>query len=88
MVKPIRYQDKPWLSHYEQGVPEHIDYIDILLPQMLEQSASRFPDKPALLFEGYSVSFRQLNDMVNRFACCLHQFGIQKGDRVAIYMKN
>jgi long-chain acyl-CoA synthetase len=88
MAKQIKYEDKPWITSYEKGVPEKIEYQEICLPEILERSACRFPDKMALLFQGYKVSFGKLNDMVNRFAACLHDFGIDKGDSVAILLPN
>ncbi len=88
MEKQIKYQDKPWMSSYEKGVPEKIEYEEICLPEILERSAVRFPNKMALLFQGYKISFRELNDMVNRFAAGLHDFGIDKGDSVAIVLPN
>jgi long-chain acyl-CoA synthetase len=88
MAKEIKYQDKPWLASYEKGVPENIEYQEICLPSILEQTSNKFPDKMALLFQGYKITYRQLNDMVNRFAACLHSFGINKGDSVAILLPN
>lgn len=88
MTKEIKYEDKPWISSYEEGVPENIEYKEICLPEILEKSAGMFPDKMALLFQGYKITYRQLNDMVNRFAACLHAFGINKGDSVAILLPN
>ncbi|MBW2574892.1 MAG: long-chain fatty acid--CoA ligase [Deltaproteobacteria bacterium] len=88
MPEKNKYQDKPWLTSYEKGVPEKIDYEEICLPEILERSASKFPDKMALLFQGYKITYRELNDMVNRFAVSLHNFGIDKGDSVAILLPN
>ena len=33
----------------------------------------------ALTFQGYQISFGKLNDMVDRFAACLTDFGVRKG---------
>ncbi len=88
MTKEIKYEDKPWISSYEEGVPENIEYEEICLSEILERSAGMFPDKMALLFQGYKITYRQLNDMVNRFTACLHAFGINKGDSVAILLPN
>ncbi|MBU0987972.1 MAG: long-chain fatty acid--CoA ligase [Proteobacteria bacterium] len=88
MTKDIKYDDKPWLKYYEKGVTEKIDYEKICLPSILERTSDQFPEKMALLFEGYRLTFRQLNDMVNRFAASLSQFGIGKGDSVAILLPN
>jgi long-chain acyl-CoA synthetase len=88
MAVEIKYEDKPWLTSYEKGVPEKIEYEEICLPEILERTADKFPDKMALLFQGYKITYRELNDMVNRFASCLHGFGINKGDSVAILLPN
>ncbi len=82
------YRDKPWLKAYEKGVPEHIAYEDICLPQFLSRTAAAFPEKTALIFQGYRVTFQELQEMVNRFASCLADFGIRKGDAVAICLPN
>jgi long-chain acyl-CoA synthetase len=84
----IKYEDKPWLASYEKGVPPKVDYEEIAMPAILERSADQFSEKTAVLFQGYKITFRQLNDMVNRFAACLHEFGIKKGDSVAILLPN
>ncbi|PLX48044.1 MAG: long-chain fatty acid--CoA ligase [Desulfobacteraceae bacterium] len=88
MTTEIRYEDKSWLTSYEKGVPEKLDYEEICLPKILERTAGKFPNKMALLFEGYKVTYRELNDMVNRFAAALHSFGIKEGDSVAILLPN
>jgi len=84
----VTYQDKPWLHHYQTGVPEQLDYEKLCLPDFLARSADRFPNKMALNFQGYEVTFNQLQDMVNRFATCLHNFGVRKGDAVALLLPN
>jgi len=84
----LKYTDTPWTAHYEDGVPEQIDYEDVCLPEFLERSARDFPDNMALLFQGYRMSYRELKAMVDRFATVLTGFGIQKGDSVAILLPN
>ncbi|MDJ0915957.1 MAG: long-chain fatty acid--CoA ligase [Desulfobacterales bacterium] len=79
---------KPWLNSYEDGVPEHVQYNEVCLPDYLEQSANDFPDNMALTFQGYRLTYRQLNNMVNQMAACLDDFGICKGESVAILLPN
>lgn len=88
MKQEISYQDKPWRRFYEKGVPASIEYEKICLPAILKRSAAQFPDRMALLFEGYKLTFRELDGMVDRFAVCLQDFGIRTGDRVAILLPN
>ncbi len=82
------YAKKIWLNAYEPMIQGNIDFKDIPVPQFLKESAARFPDHPALIFQGYSVSFRELDEMVGKFAAALKDFGIKKGDSVAILLPN
>jgi len=88
MADEIRYQDKPWLKSYEKGVPETIHYEELCMPHILDRTAGKFPQKPALVFQGYTLNYRELKDMVDRFAACLAAFGIKQGDAVAILLPN
>jgi long-chain acyl-CoA synthetase len=88
MTSKWTLQEKPWLKFYEKGVPERVDYEEICLPDILDRTASMFPDSMALLFQGYQVTFSQLKEMVDRFATALVEFGINKGDIVAIVLPN
>ncbi|MFO7686135.1 MAG: long-chain fatty acid--CoA ligase [Desulfobacterales bacterium] len=81
-------QDKPWLVSYEKGVPEFIEYEKVCLPAFLDRSAERFPERSALNFQGYRIGFRQLKEMVDRFATALSAFGVERGDRVALLLPN
>jgi len=82
------YQAKPWLKHYADGVSEEIEFEELCLPDILERAAKRYPDKDALVFQGYKMSFKELKDKVDRFATSLSGFGIKKGDSVAILLPN
>ena len=80
--------EKIWLKSYAKSVPEEISFENITLDAALKRSASRFPDKGALLFQGTSITFRELDEMVSRFASALSALGIRPGDRVAMLLPN
>ena len=80
--------EKPWLRFYETGVGASLRYPEQPLYQFLTDSASRYPRQTALLFYGREIPYQELDDLSNRFANALRQFGIQKGDRVAIMLPN
>ena len=88
MSNAANYQSKPWLKSYQKGVPESIKFEEICMPDILDRTASNFPNKSALIFMGYEINFTQLKDMVDRFATCLTDFGIKKGDAVALLLPN
>ena len=86
--KKITYQSKPWLKSYEEGVPEKIKYETTTLPEFLIQTVEKYPNRMALSFQGYEITYKELNDMINRLSACLMDFGIKKGDSVAILLPN
>lgn len=58
------------------------------LSQVLDQTAKKFPDRPAILYEGRTISYRDLAGEVDRLAAGLVKLGIEPGDKVAIWMSN
>ena len=79
---------RPWVHHYEQGVPAHIDIPDHPLTWILDQTVSRYPAHTAFIYYGTSISYAQFSSLANRFAASLQRLGIQKGDRVAMALPN
>ncbi len=88
MADQSAYAKKIWLNAYEPKIEGAIDFENTLVPQYLAESAARFPDHTALIFQGYSVTFKELDEMVGKFAAALKDFGIKKGDSVAILLPN
>jgi len=80
--------EKPWLKHYEEGVPHTLEYPQKILPVLLQEVAEKHGEKPAIFFFGRILTFDQLNCLIDRFAAILHHLGIGKGDRVAIVLPN
>jgi long-chain acyl-CoA synthetase len=80
--------ERPWLKFYDQGVPAHIDYPQIPLDRFVTNSANKYPDATAIIFFNRKMTYRELDDLVNRFAAGLQQLGVKKGDRVAVHLPN
>ncbi|MEW6351331.1 MAG: long-chain fatty acid--CoA ligase [Thermodesulfobacteriota bacterium] len=80
--------EKIWLKSYGKGVPANVEFEEINLSEALARSAGRFPNNAALLFEGTSVTFKQLDDMVSRFANGLKSLGVKPGDKVGVLLPN
>ncbi len=79
---------KPWLDYYPEGVPRSIEYKDITLGQMFENTVNEFPESQAIYFEGWGCTYKELKELVDQFAASLAQIGIKKGDVVAIDLPN
>lgn len=58
------------------------------LPQVLDETARRFPARPAVFYAGETITYRALADQVNRLAAGLVKLGIEPGDKIAIWMSN
>jgi len=58
------------------------------IAQHVERAARFFPGHPAILFEGTTIGYADLNAGVNRLASALMAHGVKAGDRVALYLPN
>ena len=80
--------DKPWLSRYDPGVPQHIEYPPVPLFWFLEEAARKYPTHACTVFKGARISYRKMNHLTDRLAAGLVSLGVKKGDRVGIFMPN
>ena len=60
----------------------------MLVHEFLENSAKRAPDKVALICAGQRLTYRQVDEDANRVANGLLAAGVQRGDRVAVWLPN
>lgn len=75
--------------HWPPGVPHDISRPRTSLAYNLDVSATRYPDKTALLFYDTHISYAEMRDTVEKLAGYLQQdCGVARGDRVAVYMQN
>ena len=78
---------KTWLRHYDEGVPHTLrPYPECTLLDIVSDTARQRPDHPALLFEGASISYSELDRLSDALATALVETGIRKGDRVALFL--
>jgi fatty-acyl-CoA synthase len=75
--------------HWPPDMPRSLRAPDITLQQMFFDSFSRFPDKPAAVFEGKSLTYRELQTRIENLAGHLQRAcGVRRGDRVLLDMQN
>jgi crotonobetaine/carnitine-CoA ligase len=58
------------------------------LGQLLDQAASQHGEKPLLIYEDQTMSFRQMAERSSRLASALRSLGIQQEDRVSVMLPN
>src|ERR1700753_2736541 len=82
------YDTRPWLRYYPAGVPAGAEFADGPLTDVLGDAVDRYPRRPALIFLGRKITYRELSDLVDRFADALRGLGVHHGDRVATVLPN
>src|SRR5690606_22814257 len=81
-------ENKPWLQHYPDTIPETIEFEEKSLQQFLVETAKKYPTKVALHFNGKEMTYQEVYESALKFANYLKSIGIQSGDRVAIMLPN
>src|SRR6476620_12568524 len=77
------------LAFWPKTQPRHLSLPNTHLFYNAEVSATRYPDKPFLVFYDTPVTFSQFRDEAERIAGFLqNECGVKKGDRVLLYLQN
>ncbi|MGC9333308.1 MAG: alpha/beta fold hydrolase [Anaerolineae bacterium] len=80
--------ERPWLDHYEEGVPAEITVPEQPLHDFLTESARRWPDRPALIYGRGQLSYHLLAEEAGRWARVIGDLGVRKGDRFLLLLPN
>ena len=81
-------EDRLWHKSYAPGVKKALDYEKVTLSQALTRSAENFPNHTALNYMGKKITYRELNELVNRFARALIDMGVKPEDKIAVCLPN
>jgi len=76
--------DKNW----PKETPRHLDYELMDVGSLLKRAAKLYPDSDAIWFEGFRMTYKELDALVDQFATGLSNLGIKKGDVVVIDLPN
>ncbi|HYA55730.1 MAG TPA: long-chain fatty acid--CoA ligase [Nitrososphaerales archaeon] len=80
--------DRPWLSIKLDGRYSIPPPDKKPLYSLLAESARLHPGKTCLHYEGRNLTYSEVDDLSSRFASALTSLGVNKGDRVAVFMPN
>jgi long-chain acyl-CoA synthetase len=82
------YEKRPWLEWYAEGVPADVEIPEKSIPEMFDEAVKKWGDKTALVFYGKKMKHKEIHELSLRFAVALHELGVRKGDRVALFLPN
>jgi amino acid adenylation domain-containing protein len=88
-----RISDIPILTETERALILHhwndtrVEYrADLCIHEFIEEQVRRSPEAPAIVFEGQSLSYRELNARANKLAHQLRKLGASADCLVAVFM--
>lgn len=81
-------ESKPWLAHYDAGVPSTLEYPQLTLDRLFEKTAKDYPDRACTIFSDVEISYRHMSQAAHAFAEGLRSEGVSKGARVGILLSN
>ena len=73
---------------WPEEVPRNVEYDVIPLGDLLSRTTTRYPDSQAIYFEGFRMTYLELDTLVDQFATSLAKLGVKKGDVVCIDLPN
>jgi long-chain acyl-CoA synthetase len=77
-----------WEQNWPKETPRSIDYERYPLAELLRKTAKKYPESQAIYFEGFRMTYKELDALVDQFATGLTKLGIKKGDVVGIDLPN
>jgi long-chain acyl-CoA synthetase len=82
-------EHRPWFASYPEGIPHTLEpYPAISAFGMLEASARKHGERPAIAWFGKTLTYRDLLAEIERCSAALAGLGVGSGDRVALVMPN
>ncbi len=81
-------EPRPWLAHYPEFVPAHLEYPRRPIWWLLDQAAAKHPERVACQYYQQELTYSQLLEQARRAGACLRRRGIGPGDRVGILLPN
>lgn len=75
-------------TYWPRGLPRSLTVPRTSLWHNLDVTAARFPDKVAVWFYGRELTYRALQGEAARLSGHLQRAGVQKGDRVLVWLQN
>lgn len=77
-----------WPQEYEEKYRRCGYWEDVTLGEHFDHWAEMYADRPALAYEGRDISYREMEEQVNRIAYRMADLGVRTYDRVILQLFN
>jgi long-chain acyl-CoA synthetase len=81
-------EEKPWFRSWPTKVPKTIRYPEVALHEILKKTAREHAGKTAIVHLDCELTYAELDTLSDKFASGMVALGVEKGDRVAVYLPN
>lgn len=82
------YDQAPWLAQYGTGMPAGMASPVSTMLETFDNAVASHPDRMALHYFETTMTYAELDEAADAFACALQDLGLQVGDRVALFLQN
>jgi len=79
-------QEHPWIASYPEGVRWDLEIEPGPVQKILDDTAAKWPERPALDFMGKRITYRELKSLADRAAKGLQALGVGPGIHVGLYV--
>src|SRR4051812_6697805 len=82
------HTERPWLDLYDEGAPPKIELDHPSALHTFARAAERAADRPAIRYFDAELTWADVDRLSDALAVGLHGLGIERGDRVGVYLQN
>ncbi len=79
---------RPWFKSWPKYLEKEVAVQPAPLYSLLTETSRKYGNRPCIHYQGKTFTYAELNELSSRFASALSSRGLQKGDRVALFMPN
>src|SRR3954451_14252028 len=82
------HTDRPWLALYDAAAPPEIELEHPSALAMFDAAVGRAGDRAAIRYYDAELTWSEVGRLSGALAVGLRELGIERGDRVGVYMQN
>ena len=88
MILPGYIKDRYWLRSYRRDMPPEVSIPNVSLTELVQAGMKKYPNQTAMIYLGKEISHGEMQFQIDHFAAVLNNWGIRKGETVALFLPN